>query len=179
MLIANTLKGNLNSQQSTNVSWIVTMIKATLKTPIQKSENPIFLFRVTHEAAVRDSKIFASFKGDLGAAIVAHEDIPVNHGSELRNIASLAKLFLHCEDKTKIINIIQQESRCHLEPIKEETKKSDLDAMILRRNHNSFHSVLNSATLDKAISKEIDHGWALPLTIESLQNIKKTGVVPL
>ena len=51
--------------------------------------------------------------------------------------------------------------------------------MILRVNHKSSHSVLNSATLDKAISKDIDRGWALPLTIEYLKNIKNAGVVPL
>ena len=51
--------------------------------------------------------------------------------------------------------------------------------MILRGNHKSSHSVLNSAELDKSISKEIYHGWALPLTIEYLQSIKNAGVVPL
>ena len=34
MLIANNLKGKLNSQQTTNASWIVTTIKAIPKTPI-------------------------------------------------------------------------------------------------------------------------------------------------
>ena len=34
MLIENTLKGKLNSQQSTNASWLVITIKATLKIPI-------------------------------------------------------------------------------------------------------------------------------------------------
>ena len=51
--------------------------------------------------------------------------------------------------------------------------------MILRGNHKYSQSVLNAAALNKAISKEIDHGWALPLTIESLQLIKNSGVVPL
>ena len=51
--------------------------------------------------------------------------------------------------------------------------------MILRGNHKYSQSVLNAAALDKAIIKEIDHGWALPLTIESLQSIKNAGVVPL
>ena len=51
--------------------------------------------------------------------------------------------------------------------------------MILRGNHKSSQSVLNAAALNKAISKEIDHGWALPLTIKSLQSIKNAGVVPL
>ena len=81
MLIENTVKGQLKSQQSTNASWLVTTIKATLKIPIQKFENPIFSFKITHEAAVRNSKILAAFKGDLGAAIAAHKDSPVNYGS--------------------------------------------------------------------------------------------------
>ena len=39
VLIANTLKGKLNSQQLTNASWLVTTIKATLKTPMQNSKS--------------------------------------------------------------------------------------------------------------------------------------------
>ena len=179
MLIANNLKSKLNSQQQTNASWIVTTIKATLKTPIQKFENPIFSFRRTHEESVRNIKILAEFKGDLGAEIAVHKDIPVNYGSEFRDTTALEKLLLHHEDKNKIINIIQQGSCYHLDPIEEETRKSNLDAMIIGGNHKSSHSVLNSDALEKAISKEIYHGWALPLTIESLQNIKNAVVVPL
>ena len=85
---------------------------------------------------------------------------------------ALAQLFLHHKEKTKNINIIKHGSRYHLDPIEEETRKSDLDEMILRGNHKSSQSVLNAAALKKAISKEIYHGWALPLTIESLQSIK-------
>ena len=62
--------------------------------------------------------------------------------------------------------------------IEEETIKSDLSAMILRGNHKSSQSVLNAAALNKAISKEIDHGWALTLTIESLQSIKMQESCP-
>ena len=45
MLIANTLKGKLNSQQSTNASWLVTTIKATMKIPIQKFTKTHFLIQ--------------------------------------------------------------------------------------------------------------------------------------
>ena len=51
--------------------------------------------------------------------------------------------------------------------------------MIPRGNHKSSQSVLNAAAANKAMSKEIDHGWALPLTIEYLQSTKNAGVVPL
>ena len=80
MPIANTIKCKLNSQQLMIASWLVTTIKAIPKTPIQKFEKPIFLFSRTHEAAVRNSKILAEFKGDLGAAIAAQKCSPVKYG---------------------------------------------------------------------------------------------------
>ena len=51
--------------------------------------------------------------------------------------------------------------------------------MILKINHKPSQSELKSAALDKSVRKDIDHGWALSLTIESLQNTKRSGVVPL
>ena len=158
MHITNTLKVKLNSQQKTKASWLVTTVKAILKTPIQKFKNPMLFLMITHDAAVRNSKILASLKGDLGASIAAQKYIPVNYRSEFRDIAALEKIFFYHEDRTNIINIIQQGSHYHLDPIEEETRKSDLDAIIHRVNHKSPHSKLNSAVLDKALSKEIDHG---------------------
>ena len=52
---------------------MVRTIKAILKIPIQELEKPMFLFRRTNEAAVRNIKILAAFNGDLGAAI-AHSE---------------------------------------------------------------------------------------------------------
>ena len=80
MHIANTLKVKLNSQQKTNASWLVTEVKAILKMPIQKFEKPIFLFRRTYCVSVRNIKIIAVFNGDLGAAIAAQKDRPLNYG---------------------------------------------------------------------------------------------------
>ena len=93
-------------------------------------------------------------------------------------ITALENLFLHHEDKTKIISIIKHGYRYHLDPIEEETRKSDLSAMIQRGNHKSSQSVLNSAALNKTISKEINHGWAIPLTMEYLQSIKMRESYP-
>ena len=96
----------------------MTKTKAILNTPIKKLENPIFSFRITHEVAVRNRKILAAFNGDLGTAIAAQKDTPVNYGSEFCNTAVLAKLFFYNVDRAKIINIIQQGSCYHLDPIK-------------------------------------------------------------
>ena len=62
MRIENPLEGRMNSQQTTYTSWLVTMIKDILKTPIQKFKSPIFSFKITHEAAVRNRKIPTAIK---------------------------------------------------------------------------------------------------------------------
>ena len=90
MQISDTLKGKLNRKQNTNTSWLVKTIRAILKTPIQKLEKPILLFKRTNEAAVRNSKTLAAFNGDLGAAIEAQKGIPLNYGSEFRNTSELS-----------------------------------------------------------------------------------------
>ena len=69
----------------------MTTIRAILNTPIQKFENPIFSFRRTHEAAVRNRKILAAFNGDLGAEIAAQKEIRVNYGWDFRDTAALEK----------------------------------------------------------------------------------------
>ena len=51
--------------------------------------------------------------------------------------------------------------------------------MIFRGNHKSSYSEMNSAVLEKSISKEINQGLVLPITIKYIQNIKNSGVVPL
>ena len=155
MLIANTLNGRLNSQHSTNLSWIVTTIKAKMIISIQKFEKPIFSFKRTHEAEVRKIKILAAFKGDLGAAIAAHKYSPVNYGSEFCDTTALSKLFLHHEGKNKIINIIKHGSCYHLNPIKEEKRKSDIDTTIIMGNHKSL-LISNQCSCTKQSHKQRD-----------------------
>ena len=69
------------------------------------------------------AKYLRQLKGDLGAAIVAQKDSPVNYKLEFRDIVSLEKIFLHHKENTKIINIFQQGSSYHLDPIEVETRE--------------------------------------------------------
>ena len=131
-----------------------------------------------NKAAVSNSKILVAFNGELGAEISAQKGNPFNYGSEFCDTADFKKLFYYHEDKINIINIIQKGLRYHIDPIKEETRKSDLDAMILGGNHKPSHPEMNSAALEKVIIKEIDHVWALTLTIKSLLIIKNAGTGP-
>ena len=61
--------------------------------------------------------------------------IPLYYGSEFWDITGITKLFGHHEDKYIIVDIIQKGLRYHLSQIEEATRKSDLEAMILRGNN--------------------------------------------
>ena len=81
MQIAYILKVNINRQQKTNTSWLVTKTKVILKTPIQKLDKPIFSFKRTNKAAARNNKILEVFNNDLGTEISAPKVSPLNYGS--------------------------------------------------------------------------------------------------
>ena len=60
--------------------------------PIRKLENPFSCSR-EHIRQQSGIKILAAFNGELGAAIMAQKDSPVNYGSEFRNTAALTKYY--------------------------------------------------------------------------------------
>ena len=51
--------------------------------------------------------------------------------------------------------------------------------MLLQGNHKSEKSDLNVVVMEKEIDKEVEHGRALTIKIDSIQHIKYLGVVPL
>ena len=70
MLIENSLKDKLNIQQKTNTSWMVTTIKAILKTPIKESEKPIFSFRTGMETKMTRGLRYLSFRCKIKALML-------------------------------------------------------------------------------------------------------------
>ena len=51
--------------------------------------------------------------------------------------------------------------------------------MLLRGNHKPERSALIKEALEKAIDKEVEHGWEYPLKIDSLCHIENAGVASL
>ena len=72
------LKVNLNKQKNANTSWLVTTIKELLKTPIQKLDKPILLFKRTNDASSMSSKVLEALNVNLGAAISAQNNSSLN-----------------------------------------------------------------------------------------------------
>ena len=65
------------------------------------------------------------------------------------------------------------------DPPDEYNRTSDLKAMIKRVSQNSTKSIKHLASLTKAYSKEVTHGWLIPLQVAILYHIKGASVIPL
>lgn len=64
-----------------------------------------------------------------------------------------------------------------MEEISEETRKEDLKHMIERGNHKS--ALMNTQTLDDNYTKEVNHGWMLPILKHSLTILKGAALIPV
>ena len=77
------------------------------------------------------------------------------------------------------MDTIQRGYQYHRLPIDKATRKSDLSAMILHGNQKSAKINLNVTDLERVMGKEVEYGWDLPTTIESVRHINNAGDVPL
>ena len=64
-----------------------------------------------------------------------------------------------------------------LEEVSNEILKKDLHEMMRRGNHQSAKLKGNEESLIKNYAKEVQHGWMLPTTIESLKKLQGAAVI--
>ena len=86
----------------------MTKIKRLIIKPVNILRKPVFSFKRTQEVAQNNSQILAAFNGNLGVAIRFQKESPLDYGSEFWDINGIKKLFCHCKDKERIVNIIQK-----------------------------------------------------------------------
>ena len=64
--MAKILRGHLDRQQKSNMSWIVTTIKQLIRTTSKEFQSPVFSSKWTQEAEVQNSNIMVDFNRNLG-----------------------------------------------------------------------------------------------------------------
>ena len=103
----------------------------------------------------------------------------IEPGSEFREKNKLETLFQHHEHWKKMESIISTGLDYPLTDLPEKVLKEDVIAMIARGNHKSATAPEVAPTLLKNYTKEVEHGWMLPVTLESVAKIKGAGVIPI
>ena len=162
-------------------SWLVTTIKYCISQQEQDPKPHDITFENTMEAAKTNAALLEKSNFDFKQFITSQQDTILTPGSEFTTISTLERLLGHHQDWHKIRKIISE--GCDVpttnEIATETTQKVDLASMITRGNHKSTTVSDNSAALQKGYLKEIEHGWLIPITVDSVYKIKNAMVLPL
>ena len=148
---------------------------ATTYPPLLQSP---FKFKHSHAAAYHNSKILAKHNFDLPTTL--HKNTIGTHlqyGSEFRPTADLQELLQDHPLWPRTKQILEQGSKMPLESMTPEIEKEDLLQGIKRGNHKGATSRL--PILDKLVTKDIEHGFAMPISLDCAKQIKDGRWAPL
>ena len=139
------------------------------------------MFKNTQDAAQANLKLLQKFNYDFEKLVASQNKTVLSPGSEFRSMKTLHKLLGNHQDWTKIKQIVYEGCDIPTNPItmEENTRKTDLSAMIKRGNHKSTTNNENSEALHKGYLKEIEHGWLIPISVDAVHKIKNAMVLPL
>ena len=178
---AHTMSKSFNAKtKNSKFSWLMQKIMEILALEEPPPAQHRFAFENCKKAAKFNSTLIKNTDYDFLKACRKQKGSIVSPGTEFRSIKNLQLLFSHHEDWKEFKSIISNGCDYKLEnPVDEETRKSDLKAMIKRGNHKSTSKNKNFKVLEKAFSKEVKLGWSIPVTIKAITKIKNAFVIPL
>lgn len=104
----------------------------------------------------------------------------VSPGSEFRSIHHISTIWKYRQNWADLQNTITQgvSYPLHDAPC-EKIRMSDLRARVTRGNHQSALKTENAKALAKAIKKEVQACFLIPIQIKTIFKIKGAGVTPL
>ena len=173
-----TMRKYLKKKEKLNISWLIHQLTMLCESREETPKKHAFRFEDSNEAAEFNVKLLKQTNYDLEDCIKGQGRTVLTYGSEFRDTRKLRNLLKHHEDWIEIRAILDEGCDYKLGPDpEEETRLSDLKALLKRGNHKSANRDIE--VLKKAMAKEVRKGWVLPITIDSLPKIKGLSLIPL
>jgi hypothetical protein len=155
----------INTDANRPTHWwppnITSLITTILATPVPTPQPSLFTFELTNEAASRNLCILKRFNRNLQQAIDAQPNSPISYGSEFRSPTTLAPLFEHHPNWTRLRQLLSNGSIWPLASIPEESRQDNLHQAIEFGNHKG--ATTNPDLLVNLINEDVTQGFILPL----------------
>ena len=130
---------------------------------------PLFDFQASIDSAQKNWKILKAWNFNLDKALNHPSNSVTAFGSEFKKVSDLQELFfLHPRWKA-LKCLLEKGADFPLKNLEEELRRNDLQAAYERGNHKSAKK--EEAHLAKAMLKEIEKGWILPLPDKKYMDI--------
>jgi hypothetical protein len=136
------------------------------------------MFKMSSEATHKNYCILKTkFNKDINQTILAQMDSPLRFGSEFQKSTTLAPL-LHLHPNRTSLNLLLIEcSSWHLDAISDSDQQADVKEALTFGNHKGATN--NLELLELLGNSNVVHGFALPLPLPKIKNIKGMLLAPL
>ncbi|KAI2498101.1 hypothetical protein MHU86_16411 [Fragilaria crotonensis] len=135
-------------------------------------------FEPGKEAASHNAKLLQGFGYDLGRLIQAHASTTLGFGSEFRTVPELRPLLGGHSHFEKLAELLTNGMEyVFTRELSETERKDEVGAMLARGNHKSAQSEQDQ--VGKLISKDVLHGFTIPIPVETVVLIPGAMVQPL
>ncbi|GKY96663.1 hypothetical protein MPSEU_000625900 [Mayamaea pseudoterrestris] len=156
-------------------SWCASIQQALLWSP-PRMHSSAFRFDVSAAAAAHNMATLQAQNLDLGRTLFAHTDLPTCPGSNFRPIALLEPIFAGHPHWQRVRCTLLSGASFPLNPLEEELRKEELDAMIDYGNHKS--ATKERKAVLESLQEETAKGWHLALPVAALHLLPNVSVAP-
>ena len=161
-------------------SWLMHTI-TNLCLRVERTLRPTNLkFEITPEAADHNAAIFRKNHNNLQSVIDENFGSTLTPGSEFRDINAIESIWKYHQDWSKMKTIISD--GCNYPMNHTQTpheREVDLEFMMDYGNHKSALSPEGEAAVYKAYNKEVNRQWMIPIPVDSVKDLKDSGVIPI
>ena len=162
-------------------SWLVKSIREMCTSNEPPLADHGIKFEATRKAAKFNHRLLKKYKYNLEDLINAFPGSIISPGAEFRPTHKLQNLFQRHSDWKLIQSILDNGADY---PIKNnafspDDLKKEVEFMIKRGNHKSSTLETHKQYLDSAYNTEVEYGWQIPTTVESLLKMKDVMIIPL
>lgn len=159
-------------------AWLMTNIRAVAGMAVPTPKPPIVMFQMTQEAAEHNTKILEEHSMDFDWFLRGQQETTLAYGSEFRPVEQLRLVLGNHPLFAELETILTKGMDYRFETTIPEAKRlEEVSAMIQRGNHKSAEK--RGEHVAKALSKDVIHGFSMPITADSILSIPGAMVQPL
>jgi len=158
--------------------WLAQSVHAINGSDVAVPDAPPFIFDTGEEAQLHNITKLKEFAYDLDALIRRHESTTIAYGKEFRPLKDLARLYEKHPSWPRIKEYMTKGVSFYFkQEITEEERREDLRLAMDYGNHKS--ATKEEAEVERLLKKEVEHGFALPIPKERLEDIPGAILQPM
>jgi hypothetical protein len=157
--------------------WLMENVRQVATMKVETPSKPSIAFAMTTEAATHNSSLLEQYDYDFDRFISSQQGTTLGYGSEFRPISQLELILGQHPNFPELAKILADGMDYRFATtITEETRLTETLAMMERGNHKSAES--RAEHVEKALSKDVLHGFSMPFLRETVPRIPGAMVQP-